>query len=356
MTVENKRKFLIDIAFVVLLAAVFYFVLKFCTIYLLPFIIGLFLAFIVQKPAVLISKRTKINKGLLSVVFVVILYLLSITVLSLLGILIYDIINSILKILNSYFPSISAAFANLTTEFEGIFDKLPVEIANAMKTLPDTLMKKGADLAGGFVTSFATTIAKSLPGLLITVIVTIVASCYIAKDYDYVVGFVNNHTSEKASRLIGSIKEIVYNSIFKLGKSYLLLMMITFAELCVGLWVIGINNPITVAALVAVVDIMPVLGTGTVVIPWAVISMLLGSFWQGVALLLLYLIITVVRNFLEPKIIGDQVGIHPLLTLFAIFLGLKLFGVIGVIVCPITLIVIVGLEKRGEIKLFSYKN
>ena len=175
----------------------------------------------------------------------------------------------------------------------------------------------------------------------------------VFKDYDYVVEFVHKNTTPKITNLIENIKDIVSNSIFKLGKSYLLLMTITFAELCLGFWIIGIDSPVSVAAIVAIVDIMPVLGTGTVVIPWGIICILLGNIWQGIALLALYLVITVVRNFLEPKIIGDQVGIHPLLTLLAIFIGLKLFGVVGVIACPVTLIVIIGLQRRGILTFFN---
>ena len=356
MNVEHKRKFLIDTAFIVLIAAIFYFVVKFCTIYLLPFVIGLILAVIVQKPANFIARKTKIKKGFISVIFVACLYLVTISLIGALCYLAYDLISSLFLVVKGYFPEISTAFSNLATDLTEMFDNLPPEFVNSMKDVPNTILTKVADVMGNFLTSTATTVAKSTPGILVSIIVTIVASCYIAKDYDHITNFIHTHTSQRVNVIISEIKEIFFKSVLKLFKSYLLLMTITFTELCLGFWIIGIKNPITVAAVVAIVDIMPVLGTGTVVIPWSIICMLLGDFWTGIALIALYLIVTVVRNFLEPKVIGDQIGIHPLVTLLAIFIGLRLFGVIGVIICPITLIIIVGLDKRGVINLFGKNN
>ena len=115
--------------------------------------------------------------------------------------------------------------------------------------------------------------------------------------------------------------------------------------------IIGINNPIRYALLIAAVDILPVLGAGIVLVPWGIVSVLSGNYLLGVMLLILYAVTLIVRNFLEPKIVGAQIGIPPLFSLILIFCGLKLFGFIGMIFSLLTLMVVVNLYKEKIIEL-----
>ncbi len=353
MTVETKRKFLIDTAFIVLIAAILYFVFRFCMIYLLPFVIGLLLAVIVQRPANFISQKTKIGKGVLSVILVVILYLATISLITGLGFFAYNRISLFISSLPQYLSTLSEIFGNLSTRLSNVLEELPDKAIAALNSMPETIISRVTSAATGFLSTAATTVVKSAPSLLITVIVTVVASCYLAKDYDRIMRFIHSRMNKKTNRIISSTKEIFFNSILKLVKSYLLLMMITFAELSLGLLIIGVKNPVTVAAIIAVIDLLPVLGTGAVVIPWGIVALISGNVWRGIGLLLLYLIITIVRNFLEPKIIGDQVGLYPLVTLIAMFVGLRLFGMFGMLAFPVALIIIVKLQKQGTINLFG---
>ncbi len=356
MNIDSKKRFLIDTAFIVLIAAIVYFVLKFCTIYLLPFLIGLVLSVIVQRPAKFLSKKMRIKKSILSVFFVILLYLLTIFLLSWLGVFIYNKASNLISMAPAYLSDLKNVFGNVNNVFSDFMIDLPDEIAAAIQNLPDTLVTKLTDFVTGFLSSSVTVIAKNAPGLLITIIVTVVASCYIAKDYDVVMSFVHKHMTSRANVIISDIKKIFLESIFKFGKSYLLLMAITFAELSVGFVIIGVKKPISIAAIVALVDVLPVLGTGTVVIPWAIVSLISGNVWKAVGLAVIYLVVMIVRNFLEPKVIGDQMGIHPLITLLAIFVGLRLFGIIGMFLLPIAIIIIYGLEKNGTINIFGKNN
>lgn len=134
-------------------------------------------------------------------------------------------------------------------------------------------------------------------------------------------------------------------------KGYILLMLITFTELTIGLLLIGQSNAILLAAIICVIDILPVLGTGAVVIPWALISLFTGNILKAIGLILMYIVITIIRNFLEPKVIGNQVGLHPLITLLSMFCGLRLLGFVGLFGFPLTLIVLNDLYKRGKLNL-----
>ncbi len=130
-------------------------------------------------------------------------------------------------------------------------------------------------------------------------------------------------------------------------------MSITFVELSIGLSIIRIENAIFIASIVAIVDILPVLGTGTVMIPWALITAIQGNVTRAVSLLILYLIITVIRNIVEPKFIGKQMGLHPIVSLMSMFVGAKLFGAIGLFGMPITISLLLHLSRNKTIKFFK---
>ena len=107
-----------------------------------------------------------------------------------------------------------------------------------------------------------------------------------------------------------------------------------------------------VALLIAIFDILPVLGTGGIMIPWAILTALGGDMGRALALLVVYVIITIIRNIIEPRIVGKQIGLHPVLTLMSMFVGTHLFGVVGLFGLPILLSLLRYLNDTGTISLF----
>jgi len=142
------------------------------------------------------------------------------------------------------------------------------------------------------------------------------------------------------------IRDILSNKILKYILGYVILTAIAFGELLVGFWILGVEYSLLLAAITALIDLLPVFGTGTILLPWAVFSFAMGNGAQGFGLITLYAVICVVRYFAEPRIIGKNVGVNPLLTLAAMFIGLKLGGVIGLLLLPIGSIVMVHYYKQ----------
>ena len=130
----------------------------------------------------------------------------------------------------------------------------------------------------------------------------------------------------------------------------------TFSE-CENVKITGVTcigeNAIGIAAIIALADILPVIGSGGVLIPWAIIALFTQNYFLALGLLLLYVVILVVRNFAEPKIVGDQLGLNPLVTLIAIYLGYLSMGVLGMIALPVITNILVGLQRTGKIKLWK---
>lgn len=353
MNLEKRRNFIINITYFAIIAILVYFAIKFLSSYLTPFLIGIFASFIVQRPAKFISQKTKINKGAITIFLVILTYILLIGIIGVISYLLYIGISAFVKTdLPSYVPTIKSAFEGLNIWFTTTFKDLPQEIIASLQSLPDTLIGKAAEIGGGFAAELSLNIAKNTPSMIITIIVTIVASCYIALDYDRVIAFLKAQLSQRALDIITDIRELFTKNIFKMVRGYLILMVITFLELCVFIAILGYKNFATIAAIIAVVDVLPVLGVGTIVIPWSLISLLTGNYFAAIILILSYIVIAIVRNFLEPRIVGHQIGLNPLVMLVALFVGLRLMGFAGMFLVPLTMLTIVELHKKGKIQIW----
>lgn len=146
-----------------------------------------------------------------------------------------------------------------------------------------------------------------------------------------------------------------FSVFLQFGKAYLFLMSLTFAELVVGLSLLKIEDSILLAGIIAFVDILPVFGVGTVLLPWIAVSFLIGSVPLGVGLLILYIIITIVRQVLEPRVVGQQIGLHPLITMICMFVGTYFFGIIGLFGFSVLATILVQ-SKRNDGFFFNGKN
>ena len=145
-------------------------------------------------------------------------------------------------------------------------------------------------------------VASSLPGLFIKLLLMIISTFFIAADYELLTGFFLKQLDGKSKQIFLQVKKYVVGTLFVCIRSYALIMTITFIELSVGLSIIGVKNSILIAFLISVFDILPVLGTGGIMIPWTIIAALTGDYSLSIGLLIVYLIITVIRNIIEPKL------------------------------------------------------
>lgn len=192
----------------------------------------------------------------------------------------------------------------------------------------------------------------ALPGLFISVLITVISTFFMIGDFDFLVkqGFKLIPTSRRSA--VQTTLVYAKNILVKYIKSYSLIFSVTFVELAIGFSLMHIPNAIIIGLCVAVFDILPILGTGGILIPWAIIVAILGNGALAFGLLFLYVFILVVRNIIEPRIVGKQIGLHPLVTLVGMFIGLKLFGVLGLFGIPIALSILVNLDRNDVIRIF----
>jgi len=340
----SKKNFIIDvfyIAFMIfLVGGASFVVIK----YLMPFVIGGFIAFAVQKPSKYLSRKTKISSGGLAALLSVLVYLAVGAVFIFLSYRLIVFLVGLTEFLPGFFEKIADVFEHLQTKYSSLFSYLPKGVID-LDSLVEDVLKKLLTALGGFISNFMSTVAKKAPSFFVSSIVTLVATCLIAKDYTRLLNFLKSLLGKDKSKKTAKIKNIILGSVLKLVKGYFILSLITFFELYFGFLILKIDYALSLAVIIAVVDLLPVIGTGTVMVPWSVISVLLGNYSCGIGLGILFVIIVIVRNFSEPKIIGKQIGINPLFTLITMFLGLKVMGVMGLILFPMIFIVIIRYYK-----------
>ncbi len=185
------------------------------------------------------------------------------------------------------------------------------------------------------------TISK-LPTLMLSLLVTLIACFYFSADLDRIhrtlLSLLPAETAERARELKVQTGKVIRRFV----GAYFLLFLINFAVLAVGFALIGVDCVLLMALFCAAVDVLPVLGTGAVILPWAVWTMLTGNYVLGIGLVVVYVAVTVIHQIAEPYIVGGSLGVHPLLTLFAMYVGFQLFGIVGMLLFPAAAVLLLG--------------
>lgn len=352
---EKKRHFLINCAYFGVIILIAWLFLKYVFIWILPFIIGYLIAAIVQPFVRFMHKRLRINRKIAGVVGVLIFLAILCTLGVLLTAKLLSELSAVLRMLPALLTKFAGSYESISNRFTGMINQLPVKLTDqfnsGVKNLSSEFLKLSTITDG--VTGYALGTASKLPGVLLDIIVTIVSACFLSSDYPSIRGFFMRQLPEKYQLWAMDIKEFFFTTVARLLRAYLTLMVITFAQLAVWLTAMRVPHSIMIAAIISVVDILPVLGTGTVVIPWAVIELVIGKVNLGLLLILMYATILIVRNVLEPKIVGYHIGLYPLVTLISMFVGLKSFGASGMILFPIIVIIIKHMQDTGKIRLWK---
>lgn len=350
MTAEYKKDFLLNVLYIASVFGIIVLISRYMLAYLFPFIIGVIVAFAVQKPARAMSLKLNIKKQICAVIFTIVLCAVFFAVISAALWALGNKLGSFIGMMPEYFANLQKALNNLKENIVGGMKNLGAGQKSTFENLFSDMVNSALSGVTQFISSFAASVIKNLPTFLVSSIVTLVASCYIAKDFDRLKKFAIGILPPVKAKKLMDIKSVLFDNWAKFIKGYAIICATTFAELSAAFLILGIKNPIIVAFVVALVDILPVLGVGTVLLPWAVLEFLSQNIRLGFGLLAAYAVIAVVRNFVEPKIIGNQMGINPIFTLVSMFLGLKIAGITGMVLFPLSLTVTVNYYKKSVLE------
>ncbi|MEG2350373.1 MAG: sporulation integral membrane protein YtvI [Hungatella sp.] len=357
MNYEKRKQLIVNLLYSGLIILLIYVVIHYGLGLIAPFLLAFCIAYVLKTPAKFIAEATKLPYKPVVMSLVLLFYG---TVGVLIGFMSIKLVTSVIDLtaalptlyatdiepaLNAFFNGIEQMIFRMDPTLMATISDMSTQFIQSIGALLSSLSMKAVGALSGY--------ASSLPGLFIRLVLMIISTFFIAGDYDLLVDFVSRQLSDTTRSLFVHIKEYVVGTLFVCIRSYALIMSITCVELSIGLTLIGVPNAILLALCISVFDILPVLGTGGIMIPWVIITAVQGDYSLTLGLLVIYLVITVVRNILEPKIVGSQIGLHPIVTLVSMFVGAQLFGVVGLFGFPILLSLLRHLNDTGTIKLFK---
>lgn len=357
MNLHKRFAFIVNFLYFALIILISYVILKYALPMVTPFALGFVIAYLLRKPSIFLADRLHLSRKFISLLTVLLFYCTIGLFITLGSIRLFAAFRSMLMSIPAFYSAqIEPALQELFTVLEDWIQTLDPQLETALSEMfSQTIMSLGTMVSDLSMSAVGTVSdgAASLPSFFIKMLLLIISSCFIAADYEQLTGFCMRQLSGRSEQLFLQIKEYIIGTLFVCIRSYAIIMFITFVELSIGLTIIGIHYSVLIAFLIAIFDILPVLGTGGIMLPWVVFTAFQGNLPLALGLLIVYLVITVIRNIIEPKIVGSQIGLHPVVTLVSMFVGVQLFGVLGLFGFPIGLSLLRHLNETGAIHIFK---
>ena len=352
----KKLERMIHVGYAALICLGVWLLLKYGVGMILPFLLALPLVALLDPLIKWIHRRLRIDRRLVSVLIVAILYVGIFGLLFLLGAQLASVLRHGIELLPGLLENhLIPALSRLSSLLNGLLDALPaswgLEIASFQSSLISGLQSLAGTISQGGV-GLISSMTNAVPAFFMNLMVTIILSFLISTQYDGMIAFFRGQLPARALVILGELKGIARETVGGYLRAVLILICITFVELAIGLSLIGVDSPVLTATLIALFDAFPVFGTGGIMVPWVIIELVQGNFNTALWLGTLYLIVMVIRNAIEPKIIGDQLGLNPIVSLMAIYVGFKTLGVLGMITFPMLAQVLLSMHKRGLISLY----
>ncbi len=341
------------IVYVSIISAALFLAVKLLLPALLPFLIALLIAALIRKPVAFLSRKARIPKKLSSAFAVLlitaILCLTSYYLLSR-G---YEEIVSLISNVGKFIERLKSdeGFANeMIDKINGLFPfwdlrprltELWVDIDSSL----EALLLNIAEKLSASVLPVVTGALTFVPDALLFVFVTVLSAYYLSIGGADMKASLMKLLPQNVSNSVEAFFKRLKETIGSFARAYALIMAITFTELFAMLSIVKVKYAFLIALFTAIVDILPVLGTGTVLIPWSVFLFISGDTKTGIAILIIYGVITLVRQLIEPKIVANSIGISPFASLASMYIGLRLFGAAGLFICPLAVITVRNVIK-----------
>ncbi len=308
---------------------------------ILPFLLGWLAAFASGKPASRLSKKARIPVRVWRLIISAVVTLGTIALILLLCKMIFGELWNLLSKLGEG-DSIGKMVSALSEQMLGIFGRihLPAEIEKTVYEAFSGIVTTILASLGGALTS----VAGSIPRILVFIVITVIAAVYFALDLEKINSAVKRILPTSVFAFLVRVKNGALTIGVKYLRSYFLIMLLTFAVMFTGLLILRVEYAFLFAIIIAILDLLPIIGVGTALVPASVFCFLSGNRGLGIGLIILFLVNETVRQFAEPRILGRHLGIHPLATLASIYIGYSFFGVAGIFLLPL-LVVLFGIYK-----------
>lgn len=342
---------------VCLLVYLTYFVILHATPLLYPFLIALLIALLINRPVTLLSEKARFPRWLSTILLLFLLLAGSAGIVTLvvtetvveIGELITHLPMHMGELSDYLHRTITQEFLlGLYAQVQFFYDQLDPGFqqnidSNVGKGV-SAITQAGQDLVLAFLEGIKNFLV-SLPNLATVLVISLLAAFFITKDFYLWETRFRRLLPRGVNRRLDHILIDLRNALFGFVKAQLTLISLTAAIVIIGLLFLRVKYAVTIGLITGLVDLLPYLGTGTVFVPWIIYAFFKGNYSLVIGLSILYAIVLIFRQIIEPKVVAENVGLDPLLTLVALFAGLKLFGFLGLIIGPVALVVIHALIK-----------
>ena len=309
----------------------------------LPFLISWGIAFAVRPLAYRMSRRLPIGMRTLRAILCVLITLGSMTFV---GLFLFRIVSEAARLVGELASSdkIEAALTSLLTPLHALFQEDGGELSAFLSDTVERLLARLLDAVGTGLSS----IVLAVPDLFLFLIVTVIGSLYFAYDLEGVNAGILSRLPPRVGAWLVRFKDGALHSLLGYLRSYLILMGITFGLMSIGFVILRVEYALALALLVALLDALPVIGVGTVLLPWGAAALLMGDTYLGIGLIVLFAVNTVLRQLIEPKIIGDSLDVHPILSLILLYVLYRLFSLWGLLLLPVITVILQVILKKEE--------
>lgn len=336
-----------------------YLIIKYALPVALPFIIAWGIGSAVSPAADYISRHTSIPRRVSGGFVAVFLFILLVVGLFISGEALISELAGLVKGLPPIVGMAEDMLSELTERVVGFLSSLPVigeiigseengEMRQMLRNAISGALGSLASSISGRLPAFLTKAVSAIPTVMLTLGVTAVAGfCFSIGGGEQVAELLPKGVREKARQVVSHTAKAFRGW----ARAYLLIMVMTFCELLVGFLFLRVKYAFLIALVTAAIDILPLFGAGTVLIPWAVISLMQKNFGLGTGLIILWGVITVIRQLAEPRIVGSSLGLPTLVSLAAMFIGFRIAGIVGMVAFPALASLIfafIGCDKEGR--------
>lgn len=350
---ERQKRFLLHAAVLAVSAGAIYLTVHYFLPWLLPFLIALILAAALNPAVEACRQKLHFRRNFTSAV----LLLLLLTVLVFLGRALAgqlaEQLRQLLQELPGQLARLPDSVASVYRRVESFCKACPEPVGRWAQRLPQVLSGQLGDLLRRFssgLLAYLSNAVTRLPQFILSCATTVLAAFFTLNSYPSILNFFRRQLSPASLTFLRGVHSGLLITILRYLRSQLILITVTFTELLLGFLFLRQRYALLLAALISLIDALPVFGTGTVLLPWAVLCFLTQQLPRGLALVILYVLITLVRNLLEPKIMASQAGLPPIAALAAMYVGFRTLGIAGMILFPVALLLLKQLHDTGYLR------
>lgn len=341
------------ILMIVLSALGAYLFLKYLIPYTAPFIIAWIIASLLQVIVKWLNERLQMKRGIGTMLsMVIVLSAISWGVTTIVR-KIFIQANNLYQKIPLFREEILEVFNNISDKTKHLFSALPFNSTISLEKVVDQLFQNLASFLGSFLSKGSINMVSKLPNILFFTIITLLSIFFMTRDYSKIQKFLNAQVPASMTEKMKVLKVDLIKALGGYVRTQLILMCITTTICIVGFLILRVNSAIVLAFIIGIFDALPLFGSGAFLVPWALYNVIIGKYSVALGLGAIYALIIVVRQTVEPRVLSNQIGVYTLVTLMVMYVGFKLIGVMGLIVGPITIIVLQTLQKVGLLPAFK---